>query len=46
MTVNLVFFSFNACTSVHPELKAFPTAKHGMERFVIVLPHKEHDEYN
>jgi ecotin len=25
----------------HPELKAFPAAKEGMERFVIVLPHKE-----
>ena len=25
----------------HPELKAFPAAKEGMQRFVIVLPHKE-----
>jgi ecotin len=24
-----------------PELKAFPPAKEGMDRFVIVLPHKE-----
>ena len=24
----------------HPELKAFPAAKDGMERFVIVLPYK------
>ena len=28
----------------HPELKAFPEAKEGMERFVIVLPHKERGE--
>jgi ecotin len=46
MTVSLVFFSFNACAAVHPELKAFPTAEEGMERFVIVLPHKERGEDN
>ena len=28
----------------HPELKVFPAAKAGMERFVIVLPHKERGE--
>lgn len=28
----------------HPELKAFPAAKEGMERVVIVLPHKERGE--
>lgn len=28
----------------HPELKAFPKAEEGMERFVIVLPHKERGE--
>jgi len=28
----------------HPELKAFPDAKEGAERFVIVLPHKERGE--
>lgn len=28
----------------HPELKAFPQAKDGMERFVIVLPHRERGE--
>ena len=27
-----------------PELKAFPAAQQGMERFVIVLPHKERGE--
>jgi len=30
----------------HPELKAFPAAKEGVERFVIVLPHKERGEEN
>ena len=34
-----------ACFAVeHPELKAFPAAQEGMERFVIVLPHKERGE--
>jgi ecotin len=28
----------------HKELKAFPAAKEGMERVVIVLPHKERGE--
>jgi ecotin len=28
----------------HPELKAFADAKEGMDRFVIVLPHKERGE--
>jgi ecotin len=28
----------------HPELKAYPPAEEGMERFVIVLPHKERGE--
>jgi len=28
----------------HPELNAFPAAKQGMERFVIILPHKERGE--
>ena len=28
----------------HSELKAFPAAKEGMERFVIVLPHKEREQ--
>lgn len=38
------FFSV-ACFAVeHPELKAFPAAQQGMERFVIQLPHKERGE--
>lgn len=28
----------------HPQLKAFPSAKEGIERFVVVLPHKERGE--
>ena len=28
----------------HPELKAFPPAKEGFERYVIALPHKERGE--
>lgn len=31
-------------TVTHPDLKLFPPAKAGMERFVIVLPHKERGE--
>ena len=30
--------------SWHPELKPFPLAKEGFERFVIALPHKERGE--
>lgn len=44
MVIGLILFSFNACAAVHPELKAFPAAKDGMERFVITLPDKERGE--
>jgi ecotin len=40
----LALFSISACAAVHPELKAFPAAKEGMERFVIVLPDKDPDQ--
>lgn len=30
----------------HPELKVFPLAEDGAERFVIVLPHKERGDEN
>jgi ecotin len=30
----------------HPQLKPFPAAKEGQERYVIVLPHKERGEEN
>lgn len=46
LVVNLVVFGASAFTAEHPELKAFPPAKEGMERFVIVLPHKERGEEN
>lgn len=37
---------FTTMTSAaeHPQLKAFPLAKVGMQRFVIELPHKERGE--
>ncbi len=34
----------SAMGAEHPEFKAFPPAKAKMERFVIVLPHKERGE--
>ena len=34
----------SAFAAQHPGLKAFPPAEEGMERFVIVLPHKERGE--
>jgi len=33
-----------AMAADHPQLKAFPLAVEGMQRFVIVLPHKERSE--
>ena len=44
MAVNFLAIGVSAFGAEHPELKAFPTAKEGMERFVIVLPHKERGE--
>ena len=44
MVIGLTLFSVNACAAVHPELKAFPAAKEGIERFVIVLPDKARGE--
>ena len=40
-TIMLTSFAFGAD---HPELKPFPKAKKGMERFVIVLPEKKRGE--
>ena len=43
----VVFFLAEAttlCAAEHPELKAFPAANEGMERYVIVLPAKERGE--
>jgi len=44
LAVNLLAFGMPVTGAVHPELKAFPPASEGMERFVIVLPHKERGE--
>ena len=41
MIIGMNLCSVNACAAVHPELKAFPVAKDGMEQFVIVLPDKD-----
>ena len=41
LIIGLALFSVRAFGVEHPELKAFPPAKEGMERLVIVLPHKE-----
>lgn len=46
LLICLVGFSGTAFGAEHPELKAFPSAKDGIERFVIVLPHKERGEEN
>ena len=40
----MVFFAMAVCSGQHPELKAFPAPATGMQRFVIVLPHKERGE--
>ena len=44
LAVNILAFGLPAAGADHPELKAFPEAREGMERFVIVLPHKERGE--
>jgi len=44
LIIGLVGLSASAFGAEHPELKAFPPAKEGMERFVIVLPQKERGE--
>ncbi len=44
LMTSLAVFSAAAFSADHPQLKAFPPAKEGMERFVIVLPHKARGE--
>lgn len=44
VTLFLLFQTIVLLAAEHPELKAFPAAKEGMERFVIVLPEKERGE--
>ena len=44
LALSLLAFGSSAFGDEHPELQAFPPAQEGMERFVIVLPHKERGE--
>jgi ecotin len=44
LALSILVFGGSAFADEHPELKAFPRAQEGMERFVIVLPHKERGE--
>jgi ecotin len=46
LILGLVVLNVPAFAVEHPELKAFPAAQEGMERFVIILPHKERGEEN
>ena len=46
LIIGLTLFSVSVFGLEHPELKAFPPAEKGMERIVIVLPHKERGEEN
>ena len=40
----MMSFAMSAHSEQHPQLKAFPPPPDGMQRFVIVLPHKERGE--
>ena len=44
LIIGLLMYNVSAFSAEHAELKAFPAPKEGMERFVIVLPHKERGE--
>jgi ecotin len=44
MVLGLALIGMQTTAAEHKELKAFPAAKAGMERHVIVLPHKERGE--
>jgi ecotin len=44
LALSLLTVCGHAVSAEHSELKAFPPAEDGMERFVIVLPHKERGE--
>jgi len=44
LALGLALLGGSAFGGDHPELKAFPPARQGVERFVIVLPHKERGE--
>jgi len=40
----MVLLTMSVHSEQHPQLKAFPAPSEGMERFVILLPHKERGE--
>jgi ecotin len=44
LALSLLVFGGSALGDEHPELQAFAPAREGMERFAIVLPHKERGE--
>ena len=44
LTLGVLVLGGLALGAEHPELKAFPPAQEGMQRFVIALPHKERGE--
>ena len=44
LVIGLAFLASGCFGAEHKELKAFPETKEGMERIVIVLPHKERSE--
>jgi len=44
LLIGLVMVGAEVGAVQHPQLKAFPPADQGMQRFVIVLPHKERGE--
>lgn len=44
LAAGLLLVQIAAIGADHPQLKAFPPAREGIERFVIVLPHKERGE--
>lgn len=44
LTISMALFTAQAMGAEHSELKAFPPAEAGMERFIIVLPEKDRNE--
>lgn len=44
LLVGMMLSGASGLSAEHKELKAFPAAKDGMDRLVIVLPHKERGE--
>ena len=44
LAIGVLIFQVCAFSEKHSELKAFPAAKDGMERFVIVLPSKGQEQ--